>query len=407
MYRRSWKRKIRNKMKRIRIHRLLWALGLLGSAVLIGFRGGAASFLIFWSFVLMPVFSLAFKRIVLTGVVIRLEISDSNVVRGERLPCTLRLINDTFLPLPTVRIRMYDGKVHFPEEEQELTCSLQPGEERAFDFEPLCRHCGAALLGASSIEIPDYFLLTEAKYQRTERIHILPRRQRLEQMLKLPPKEEERRQVDRSYFGDRVPDGQWRLYQPGDDIRRIHWKLTARQQQLIMKNLIPEPKNEMVLIPDGRDALPEGRAGWLAEDSIVEGTLAIADYYLRFGIALQVVPDLSRQVSLMEASSYDRLYKLMAKGFFSGKERADDVLGQLEAMNGSRRYILLTWDVDEAFIRNVSSSVSRGADITLIYIGDSSEPAALASSERKLAFYQVTSRNDIFRTLQGSKGGLR
>lgn len=392
-----------NKMKKYRIHRLLWAICLLLAAILIGQRGGAPSFLIFWGLLLMPVFSFAFRRVVKAGVVIRLEVEDGSVVRGERLPCTLRLTNETYLPIPLVRIRMTDGKIRFDDEDLDFTCALQPGETREFSFKPLCRHLGLALIGASSIEIPDYFSLTAVRYERTEKIHVLPRRQRMESVQIVPPEEEERRQVDRSYLGDHVPDGQWKLYQQGDDLRRVNWKLTARRQELIMKNLIPEPKNELIVIPDGRDQLPEGRAGWLAEDSIVEGTLAIADYFLRFGIAMRVVPDLKRDVSVTAMSSYQKLYKLMARGFFSGTMWVDEVLVRLEQMVGAARYVLLTWEVDEEMIRTLSGVISRGSTITLIYIGEDGTAKSLASAEKKIAFYQVTSQHDIFQTLKGRK----
>ncbi len=390
-------------MKKIWIHRVVWLLALIACAVLIGFRGGAPAYLLFWCVVLMPLFSLVFRKIVRTGVVIRLEVEDSSVVRGECLPCTLRIINETYLPIPLVRIRMSDGKIQFAQEEQDLNCSLKPGETRVFQFAPQCRHCGAARIGAEMIRIPDYFNLTEVRYTRIERIHVLPRRQHLDSMQILPPEEEERRQVERSYFGDKIPDGQWRLYQTGDDLRRVNWKLTARQQQLIMRNLIPEPKNELILIPDGRESLPAGRPGWLAEDNIVEGTLAIADYFLRFGIALKVVPDLQREVSLTELSAYQKLYKLMARGYFSGRMRPDEVQKRLEQLGSTNRYILLTWEVDEALIRSLSGALLRGADVTLIYIGDDAGPGELASAEKKLAFYQVTSGTDIFQVLGGAR----
>lgn len=388
-------------MKHLWIHRLIWGICLVASAVLIGFVGGAASYLLFWSLVLMPVFSFVFLWIIRAGVVIRVEIENSSVVRGERIPCTLRLINETFLPIPMIRIHMHEGKISFPEEERDLICALKPGEERAFSFAPTAGHLGKAGIGAAHVWIPDWFCLWAAHYERIETMYVLPRRQQLERMQILPPEKAERRRVERSYLGEKVPDGQWRLYQNGDDLRRVHWKLSAREQQLIMKNLVPEPKNELILLPDSRKDLPEGQPGWLAEDSIIEGTLAIADYFLRYGIALQVVPDLKRQVSLVERSAYQRLYKLMARGYFSGNQRPDKVLGLLEKQNYAGRYIMLTWEVDAELVQNISAAIARGADITLLYIGNATEPAALAAAEPKLAFYQVTARTDIAKVLEG------
>lgn len=389
------------------IRRIVYLLFLAASMVLIGYRGGAGSFLIFWTLVLIPVLSLIYRKLILTGLEIRFEADAGSVVRGERLPCTLKLKNDSFLPIPQVRIHMTDGKVQFRPEEIFLWCSLKPGEEKVFSFEPLCRHLGRARVGAGKIVVPDYFGLIEICYERFERINILPRRQKLDSIQIAPPKAEERRKIDRSYFGDHVPDGQWRLYQQGDDLRRVNWKLSAREQKLIMKNLVPEPKSELILIPDGRECLPEGKAGWIAEDSVVEGTLAIADYFLRRGIALQVVPDLLRQIPLAETSAYERLYKMVSRNFFSGSERTDEVLTAHEQKNGTNRYILLTWEVDEAYIRRISGPIERGADITLVYMGEDAAAPALAAAQSKLSFYQVTSENDIFAALNGKSDQTR
>ena len=357
----------------------------------------------------MPVFSFVFVTIIKAGVVIRVEVENTSVVRGERILCTLRLINETFLPIPMVRIQMHEGKITFPEEERFLVCALKPGEERAFSFAPVAGHLGKAGIGADHIWIPDWFYLGAAHYERVETMYILPRLQHLERMQILPPEKTERRRVERSYLGEKVPDGQWRLYQTGDDLRRVHWKLSARQQELVMKNLVPEPKNELILIPDSRADLPEGQHGWLSEDNIIEGTLAIADYFLRFGIALLVVPDLKRQVSLVERSGYQKLYKLMARGYFNGTQRPDEILALLEAQNASGRFIILTWQIDEKLIHHLSAAIAHGADITLIYIGNSADAAALAAAEKKLSFYQVTSRTEIAKVLEGTdrKGGAR
>ncbi len=388
-------------MKALYIRRILWALCLIGAAVLIGFHGGAASFLLFWCLLLLPLVSLIFRQMIRKGLAIRLEVEERHTVRGERLHCQLRLINDSFLYIPEIRIRMSEGKVQFQPEQISFTCSLKSGEEKVFSFDPLCRHCGRAVIGASRIEVPDYFSLMELVYERIERINILPRRQRLDSILIAPPKAEERRKVDRSYLGEHIPDGQWRSYQPGDDLRRVHWKLSARQQELIMKNQVPEPKSELILIPDGRDQLPAGKPGWLAEDSIVEGTLAIADYFLRHSIALTVVPDSQRRISLSQMSAYDQLYQMMARNFFSGKTRPDETMAAYGRLNGPGKYIVLTWEIDEDFIRRLSDGIQKGSDVTLIYLGDSEEAAALARAEKKLAFYQVTAGNDIFSALKG------
>ena len=387
--------------KALRFRQLLMALVILAAAVLIGFKGGAASYLLFWGALILPISALIFRRLVRSSLVIRLEVDKSSVVRGELLACKLMLRNDSYITIPEIRIRMSEGKIHFAEDEQTLYCSLAPGEEKTYEFHPVCRHYGYCRVGASSIHIPDYFSLTELKYEKIEHVNVLPRQQRIDQLPIAPPEEKDQQKVDKSYFGEMIPDGQWKLYSRGDDIRRVNWKASARSQKLILKNLSPEPKSELILIPDGRKDGPEGEAGWQAQDDIVEGTLAIADYFLRRGIALKVLPDANRRQLVGSIAAYPRLYKMMARNFFSGESSPEDALNYHVTSEAVGRYILLTWEVTESLIRKLSLLISRGARITLIYIGDSTEASALAASENKLTFLQAPSDRDFFSVLSG------
>lgn len=71
---------------------------------------------------------------------------------------------------------------------------------------------------------------------------------------------------------------------PGDDVRRVNWKVSALQGRPMIRDTEPQSRDELVLLPDLRDALPAGEAAYLAEDSIREGSLA------------QAVADLSGEV---------------------------------------------------------------------------------------------------------------
>ena len=117
------------------------------------------------------------------------------------------------------------------------------------------------------------------------------------------------------------------------------------------------------------------------------------------------MPDPYRKISLSETSAYEHLYRMVARNFFSGSLRADQVLLQDEKTRGAGKYILLTWEFDEDFVRRISESISHGADITLVYVGDSRQAALLAAAESRMAFYQVTVDNDIFEALKGSSAG--
>lgn len=389
------------------LSRLLALACLAAVCMLIGTHGGGAAYLLFWAVLFAVLLSLAH------GLVIRLRLSAAfrvegeGATHGERIRCALILTNDSPLPIPDVRIRMTDGKVNFPEGQREIACSLAPFEVKRISFTPICLHCGTARFGAERIAARDLLGLTERRMRETAALNVRPSTKPISSLRVLPPKDAERRRSVRSYFGETVPDGQLRPYQPGDDVRRLHWKASARQNQPIVRNLIPEPKSEIVLLPDARAALPEGRAGYVAEDSVLEGTLCISDYFLRQGMTLRVVPDQGRALRVFTPMDHLRLAAMCTEELFSGSVRPDEVLEQeLAAGAAGRDYIILTWELDERFLHCVSRCIEHGARVTLVYCGDDAKARALASTERRLAFYQVTPKSDIFAVLGGEGGAV-
>ena len=391
-------------MKHIIIRWLLCLAAFIAAAVLIAYRGGAASYLLFWTVLLIPVSAGAYRWIITERLRAHFAIHDPTVLKGETTTGVLTVTNASVLPIVHIRLKLTEGKVRFLQAEREHRFSLMPGETKIMEYPLVCRHCGEAEVGALEICVGDLFALTQRRFSQLRRIRILPRTQHLQDLIIAPVGNTDRKNVQRSYFGDTVPDGQLKPYLPGEDVRRIHWKASALQGRPIMRNMVPEPKTEIVLLPDGRGTLPEGEARWLAEDSVVEGTLAIADYFLRCNMASRVIADESRVVNVFSPSHYLKLYDLCAGDFFVGSRRPDEMMEQdLASRAGKRSYILLTWEMDETLVRRCGMCLDLGSDVTVVYIGDDAGARKLAGADRRIAFHQVTGQQDIFAVL----GGIR
>ena len=70
-----------------------------------------------------------------------------------------------------------------------------------------------------------------------------------------------------------------------------------------------------------------------------------------------------------------------------------------------RRYILLTWEVDETLLRCAARCITLGADVALICIGGGEELRAQADAVQRLEFRQVNARRDVFAVLSGGEEG--
>lgn len=391
-------------MRGLIVRRLLSLASVIAAAVLIGYRGGTASFLLFWTAVLIPVIALLYRRKIKSRFLVAFRVADHTVLRGESTTAVLTLTNNSIFPMTDIRLRLSEGKVRFSGGEEHLSCALLPGEMKQLELTLSCLHCGETAAGAEEILVRDIFGLTESRFAAVGKINVLPRTEHLSDLVIAPVRQIERQNLSRSYYGDTIPDGQLRPYISGEDVRRIHWKASQLQGRPILRNLIPEPKTEVVLLPDSRSGLPEGRERWLAEDSIIEGTLAIADYFLRGNIATRVVAGAERVVNVYNPSHYLTLYDLCARDFFTGTQRPDELMERdMMSRTAGRSYIILTWELDDRLLHTCRLCMDAGAEVTVVYVGEDADARSMAAAERRLAFYQVTSARDIFAVLTGSR----
>lgn len=402
---RQRRREQRLQRRPLRLRRLLALLAIVGAGVLIGFHGGTGSYLLFWATLLPPFYALIWRVTAARRFQAVVRPDASSAMRGERLGCTLLLINDSPLPIPALSMQMSGGRLRF-EGTGRQRVSLAPGEVRELRFAPLCIHCGKAEIGAEELLLRDPFALAERRLSATEKLRVKPRQLRLPRLLIAQPEEREQRPGPRMYLGERIPSGELRAYQPGDDVRRVHWKVSALQGRPMLRATEPESRDEMVLLPDLRDALPAGEAGYLAEDSIREGCLALADWFHSRGIPLRVLPDERRAVAVYTGKDLLRLRELMSGDCFTGSRRPDEMMEQdLAVGRAVRRYILLTWEVDEALLRRAARCIALGAEVTLICIGGGKELRAQAEAVQRLEFHQVSARKDVIAVLSGGEEG--
>ncbi len=75
-----------------------------------------------------------------------------------------------------------------------------------------------------------------------------------------------------------------RTYQEGDPIKKIHWKASAKSDDLIVKNYEERGDNEVVLVIDSNKESYAGDKEYWIEDKLVETCATIVDYCLKQNI---------------------------------------------------------------------------------------------------------------------------
>ncbi|MBQ2990187.1 MAG: DUF58 domain-containing protein, partial [Clostridia bacterium] len=179
------------------------------------------------------------------------------VSRGDSCPYTLAV--RLFSPMPiaplTLRVCLPSGR----QSEYMLTVRLFGKTESDNRFS--CPHVGVFPVGVTRVTFSDCFGLfhiPRAVRDPLGSVTVLPN-PKPSQPLSYSPGEGETSMALRAQ-ADRTTPADTRAWQDGDDVKRVHWKLSMRRGELMVHTYeTPQRPDALVLLDGGGPARPRGR----------------------------------------------------------------------------------------------------------------------------------------------------
>lgn len=157
---------------------------------------------------------------------------------------------------------------------------LGAGERRRFDFGLVCERWGAYRLGSVDVRVRSAFGLL-SHLERVEgqlALRAYPRRERLQRVVgahETTPFAGS--QVSRAK-GEGIEFADIRPFEPGDRVRRVNWRASARRGRMYVSESHPERASDVILF---LDSFAEARgAGEGTIDQAVRAASSLADAYL-------------------------------------------------------------------------------------------------------------------------------
>lgn len=136
------------------------------------------------------------------------------------------------------------------------------------DMEPVTTHCGGITVTGKNVRIFDYLGLFSMPVWKKESITLLVR----PQPIPVPLPEDLHRHISMvwkpKYGGGFAENHELRQYHPGDNLNQIHWKLSAKTGQLILREPVEPQQGQVLLTMHLRGTAEEidrkfGRLLWL------------------------------------------------------------------------------------------------------------------------------------------------
>lgn len=271
-------------------NKIIWVICLILSLVGISFFGGAVSYGFFAFTCLIPVTSFVYLLLVNSFFKIYQQLDTKRITAGHVIPFQFDLINECFFGFSGVSVRFFASFSEIHGLEDGVEYELQPHTGIQRDTGVVCKYRGEYEVGIQRVEIRDFFGLFHLSYKNPETLRVVVRpdliyleRVRNVEFAVLTSQEDSR--------DNDQPDVLVREYYPGDDVRKINWKLSAKHQKLMTREWCGESQRGIGILMSTKREQKAPECYLPVENKILECCIALGYYYSAQNIPTRVLYD--------------------------------------------------------------------------------------------------------------------
>ena len=293
----------------------------------------------------------------------------SRVPRGERAHLRAQASGKCPLPISPLEITFALGAVR-----ETRTVFLRRGEgEAALDLP--ARHIGEIEAGVAQARFSDILGLFRVKARCENALFpllVLPRSFEVEPLRFLQG--DEGRSLQNRVTEDLSSPADTRAYRAGDPLKRVHWKLTARKRELVVRKFeTPAPPDTLILLDCTAPAIaaqdPEAAAS--LRDTLCETALSAAEKQARADMPVRV-PLYGREAGEFlsdRSGSAAPLAEMLARQSFEGGVDFFRVLNlELRRMRRTGATVIVTAQLNADIVEGVKHIRRMGPSARFYYI---------------------------------------
>lgn len=238
---------------------------------------------------------------------VSLEIPSGEVEKNGTIRVKIRICNKTFLPAPFVHIVLLKPELLTALDLPPSNLSFSPYETKWIEARFHADYRGVAMVGLKEVALKDFlgffsFSLLKGleQHQYTGSITVLPKISPLKPSSRIlqGANDKGNRASESESISSPVtalmgePGYEYREYQTGDPLHRVHWKLSARTEKLMVRVGEGMGASRICLILDpcrqaeagGKDPQPGSRDIFLkTEETLLEALLSVIQMIIRLG----------------------------------------------------------------------------------------------------------------------------
>jgi len=161
-----------------------------------------------------------------------------------------------------------------------------------------------------------------------------------------------------------------RPYLPTDSIKRVHWKLTAKRNEWLVKNFQSNALHQVTLILDTKRMDDNYKDQIITEDRMVEMFIGLTDFCLKRGMPVEYTAGEGHKVIARNHGDFEAVYQTIGRLRFEEAPTLSpySILSQgLNDAAGNVNAIILTQRLDATLYERIVSAQHNGHYVAVIY----------------------------------------
>lgn len=354
-------------------NRVLYFMLFFLSLSFIYFYGGKMPYMLFYVVIVLPVISIVFTLIAYSRFRFVESIDKRIVVKGDTVNFILCIHNPDFFLYPFIKVNFYGEDTIFARQFQAKNFSLLPFKKKSFTFNLTCKYRGYYMVGIKTIELEDYLGIFRLSYSpcTTKTITVNPRLITLDNFQIKTNYLSEAHSILNNRYEDITTISDTRKYAYGDSLKKIHWKLSAKVNQLMVKNYEGTSKTNCVIMLDLKKNKYSYDQNIMLEDKLIECAVAVVNYCLCNWIPINLIYHSKgfNDIAAKNSMDFDKIYDLLSNVSFDHDIELKDLLNIYSRDNAKKIDLLIfTANIDYGLYDEIYNAKAIGYDVNLIYV---------------------------------------
>ena len=357
----------------MRLNRILYISMFFLSLAFIYFFGGKVPYMFFYTVVILPFISFLYAGAVYFRLKVVQRVDRAVAVKGDKINLTVTISNRGLLLYPYAKVKFGGEEAVFGQQIEPKSFSVPPFSSKSFDFELNCNYRGSFEIGVKSVEIQDFLGIFKLSRRNLSPVFVdvYPKIVHIDTFRLNVDYVSEAHSVLNSRQEDMSTILDVRKYAYGDSLKKVHWKLTAKVNDLMVKNFHSTSVASATLLVDLKRNPYSAKNNVIIEDKLIEAAVAVLYYCINNWISVNLAYYDGGLVSVeaTDAATFDNAYRLLAKAGFNHNIDIKDILDLYLKDNSYRTNIVIfTSNVDYSLYHGIYKSKFSGHEVSLIYV---------------------------------------